>query len=281
MNLAINGKIHIVLLLAGFLIIALTDGMGIKSGYTQTNLQDLQNRVTELEKRLTDAKFRQEKAYVVQMQLEEQEQKLASLAKSDKYRIEIVEIRADIKNIRTKIESIIKEKNDLEENLRLAKNLKNILINAQITTKSEIQTPTIINQTKISSRQKPKTERPVSEIESTSSKINNWQIKNVNIDDHFDHDERNKIMSIFTTTRRVNRDDILNISYQIYTDIGTILHFVVHSEGGDIADLDVILDQREPRNSNYSSNSSFPFYPTIKTLNEFKKDHFQITIKND
>lgn len=281
MNLAINRKIHIVLLLAGFLITALTDEMGIKSGYTQTNLQDLQNRVIDLEKRLADAKLRQEKAYVVQMQLEKQEQKLASLANSDKYRIEIIEIRADIKNVRTKIESIIKEKNDLEENLRLAKNLKNILINAQTTEKPDSKTSSTLDQTKVSSRQEPKIEGPLGQMESTSSKSANWQIKNVNIDNHFYDDERRKIMSVFTDNRRFNRDDVLNSSYQIYTDIGAILHFVVHSKNGGIADLDVILTQREPRNSNYSSNSSFPFYPTIKTLNEFKRDHFQITIKND
>ena len=282
MNYSINRKIYIVLLVIGFLI-AFSNKIGIQSVYAQTNLQELQNRVIELERKLADAKIRQEKAYNVQMKLEEQEKKLASLAKSDEYKIQIIEIRADIKNIRTKIESIIKEKNDLEENLRLAKNLQGILQDAQATTKPAIKTPTIPAQTRIPTEQRPvtTTAQPIVKTEGVSGKLTHWQLKNIRIDDRFNYDEQKEITSVFIIGRRFNQEDILNKTYQIYTNTGAIFNFTVHSKNGDSADFDISLNKREPRNSNYGSNSSLPFMTTIKSLNEFKKDHFQMTIKND
>lgn len=282
MNYSITRKIYIVLLVVGFLI-AFSNKIGIQPVYAQTNLQELQNRVIELEKKLADAKIRQEKAYNVQMKLEEQEKKLASLAKSDEYKIQIIEIRADIKNIRTKIESIIKEKNDLEENLRLAKNLQGILQDAQVTTKPAIKTPTTPAQTRIPTEQRPVTTtvQPIVKTEGVSGKSTHWQLKNIRIDDHFNYDEHKEITSAFIIGHRFNQEDILNKTYQIYTNTGAILNLTVHSKNGDSADFDISFNQREARNSNYSSNSSLPFMTTIKPLNEFKKDHFQMTIKND
>lgn len=283
MNYSINRKIYIVLLVAGFLIITFTNRIGIPTVAAQTNLQELQNRVIELERKLADAKIRQEKAYNVQMKLEEQEKKLASLAKSDEYKIQIVEIRADIKNIRTKIESIIKEKNDLEENLRLAKNLQGILQDAQATTKPAIKTPTTPAQTWIPTEQRPLTTtvEPTVKTEGVSGKLTDWQLKNIHIDDRFNYDEQKEITSAFIIGHRFNQEDILNKTYRIYTNTGAILNVAVHSKNAYSADFDISLNQREPRNSNYGSNSSLPFMTTIKTLNEFKKDHFQMTIKND
>ena len=128
----------IVVLMAGLLMA----GVDIQVGYTQTNLQASQNRVAELEKKLADAKARQEKAQSVRMQLEEQEQKLTGLEKylsdSDKYRVQVVKIRMNIRNIHAKIEAIIKEKDDLEQNLQLAKNLQiTMLRETQSTAKLE------------------------------------------------------------------------------------------------------------------------------------------------
>ena len=95
MNKVAHSKPQIILLSITWIIILIAGGMA-RLGNTQTNLQELQNRVAELENKLADAKARQEKAYDVQMRLEEQEQKLASLADSDKYKMQIIEIRADI-----------------------------------------------------------------------------------------------------------------------------------------------------------------------------------------
>ena len=77
----ISKKYSIIILLMG-LLVALTNVGLIEPLYAQTNLQELNNRVTELERRLADAKARQERAYSVQMKLEEQEQKLSSLPDS-------------------------------------------------------------------------------------------------------------------------------------------------------------------------------------------------------
>ena len=282
MNYSINRKIYIVLLVVGFLI-SFSNKIGIQSVYAQTNLQELQNRVIELERKLADAKIRQERAYNVQMKLEEQEKKLASLAKSAGYKIQIVEIRADIKNIRTRIESIIKEKNDLEENLRLAKNLQGILQDAQATIKPTTKTLIAPTQSRVSTEQRPvtTTAQPIIKTEGVSGKLTDWQLKNIHIDDRFNYDEHKEITSAFIIGHRFNQEDILNKTYRIYTNTGAILNFTLHSRNGDFADFDISLNQREPRNSNYGSNSSLPFMTTIKTLNEFKKDHFQMTIKND
>ena len=133
-------KLNIILSMMRLLILFIA-APGIQLGYAQTNLQELQNRVVELENKLTDVKIRQEKAQSIQIQLEEQEQALASLAKSDKYRIQIIEIHSDIKNIRTRIEAIIKEKNDLEESLRLAKNLQAMLREAKTTARFPEKSP--------------------------------------------------------------------------------------------------------------------------------------------
>lgn len=85
-TISYNYKLRNILLLAGLLGVFIA-GSNIQPGRTQTNLQELQNRVIELERKLADAKALQEKAYNVQRQLEEQEQAFASLAKSDKYRL--------------------------------------------------------------------------------------------------------------------------------------------------------------------------------------------------
>ena len=251
-------------------------------GYSQTNLQELQNQVTELEAKLADAKARQEKAYKVQMQLEEQEQALAKLEVSERYKVKVIEIRSDIQNVRTRIESIIKEKNDLEENLRIARNLQGILHDAQGHEKITVKTPSNMNQ--LSSTQKtlgPTVAGKVSITSESDKKLVGWQIKSIRFDDQFNYGERKEITSMFVVNHYLNQDDILNSAYQIYKNTGIIMHFKVHLKAGDSADLDILLNQREPRNSNYDSTSSFPFFSTIKLLGEFKKDYFKITISND
>jgi hypothetical protein len=262
--------------LCGLLIIGVT----LWPGYAQTNLQELQNRVAELETKLADAKIRREKAYKVQMQLEEQEQMLAKLEKSEKYKVQVIEIRSDIRNIRTRIESIIKEKNDLEENLRIAKNLQSILRDAQIPAKIEGKSSVIPAQTNaVSGQQQSTTTQPKTKIQSASDKLAGWKIRNIRIDDRFNHEEHKEITKIFISGDYLSQENILANSHQIYTNIGAIMDFIINTKGGGYADLDIRFNQRESRNSNYSSNSSFPFFSPIKTLDEFKKDHFQLTIK--
>ena len=254
-------------------------------GYSQTNLQELQNQVAELETKLADAKVRQEKAYNVQMQLEEQEQALAKLEISEQYKVKVIEIRSDIENVRTRIEAIIKEKNDLEENLRIARNLQDILRNAQGQEKIEVKTSADMRQTLPPTQktfgQKPLTGQVSAKTEGNFGKLTGWQIKSIHIDDRFNYSEHKDIASVFVANRYLSRDDILNSSYQIYKNTGTIMDFTVHLKSMNYADLDIRLNQREPRNSNYDSNSSFPFFSTIKTRSEFKTDYFKITINND
>ena len=250
-------------------------------GYSQTNLQELQNQVTELEAKLADAKARQERAYDVQMQLEEQEQALAKLEVSERYKVKVIEIRSDIQNVRTKIEAIIKEKNDLEENLRIARNLQDILHDTQSHEKITVKTP---SNNQPSSTKKTLGSTAAEKVLTTSEsdkKLVSWQIKNIRFDDQFNYGERKEIASVFGTNNYLNQNDILNDAYQIYKNTGTIMHFKVHLKAGDSADLEILLNQREPRNSNYDANSSFPFFSTIKPLGEFKKDYFKITISND
>lgn len=243
-------KLHSILLLAG-LLGAFIAGSNIQLGHAQTNLQELQNRVIELERKLADAKARQEKAYNVQRQLEEQEQDLASLANSDKYRLQIIEIRSGIKNIRTRIEIIVKEKNDLEENLRLAKNLQTILLNAQITARPEAKTL------------------------SNQSLAKKWRIGNVHIGKYFSEDEGSEITSFFMSGRQVNQDDILDGAYQVYNKTGISINVIVHSKSGDVADLDILLNQRVRANPNLLGGIS------MQTIDYFKLNYFNLTIKND
>jgi DNA repair exonuclease SbcCD ATPase subunit len=253
-------------------------GVGIQAGYAQNNLRALQDRVAELEKKLADAKARQEKVQSVKMQLEEQEQKLAGLEKylseSEKYRVQVVEIRMGISNLRVKIEAIVKEKNELEENLQLAKNLQSMLHGVQTTVRTlpdSIPKKTLCG-------------RSLNDQQLTNNKnsqqLANWRIGSIHINDRLTNEEQKEIENTFATDYYVNQDEILNCAYRIYFKTGAILNFIVYSKE-DPSNLEIILDRRELRNSSYNLNSSFLFYPTIKALNEFKRDHFQITIKND
>jgi len=255
-----------------------------QNGYAQTNLQELQNRVADLEKRLAKAKARQEKAYNVQMQLEEQEQKLAKLADSEKYKIQIIEIRADVENIRIRIEAIVKEKNDLEENLRLANNLLNILREAQTMNEEQQVKENTIDKPKSSIDQPPSaSQQTVAKIEHADDvKTTYWKIQNININDQLYKEERSEINKNFKTNISVSQRDILESSYSIYKKTGAILNLLIRLKGNqDHADLDISLDRREPRNSNYSGVTAFNFYEKIKSFEEFKKEYFKISIVND
>lgn len=265
-------KLHIILLLAGLLGVFIT-GSNLQPGYAQTNLQELQNRVAELEKKLVDVRARQEKAQSIQMQLEEQEQALASLAKSDKYRIQIVEIRSNIKNIRTRIEAITKEKNDLEESLRLANNLQAMLREARTTARFLEKEPC----------GRIATDQPLVGTKNTSNQSKSWKIENIRINDRLTNEENNEIKNIFLIGRYVNQDEILNCSYYVYVKTGAILNFRIYSRGENFADFEILLDRRDSRSSNYnpSSLTNYIFNSKIKTLNEFKNDDFRITVKND
>ncbi|MFZ1642890.1 MAG: hypothetical protein WAV07_15940 [Candidatus Contendobacter sp.] len=270
MNHITGKELRIILLLAGLLIAASMTGTGIQFGYAQTNIRALQDRVAELEKKLADAKVRQEKAYSVQMKLEEQEQKLASLAESDKYKVQIIEIRADIKNIRTRIEAITKEKNDLEENLRLAKNLQTILGEAQTIVKPEAKIPANpVQEKKPAQTGLMATVKP--EITATEAK-GGWRIENIQLSNHFNDDERHEIMNTFGGSRQINQDDLLKGAYQIYSHVGISLRFLIHPKSGSVADLEILLGQRED-----NANSYFTFI-TPMTLGQFKSKYFSITV---
>lgn len=249
-----------------------------QSGYTQTNLQELQDRIKALEKKLAIAKKQQEKAYSVQTKLEEQEQRLARLSKPDKYKIQIIEIREDIKNIRTKIQSIIKENNSLEENL---KSLQTILIESQKIPKADAiiqvnpdREPNPINtnnRNTVKNTNTPiKTEAVA--ISSITPRGEIWRIDNIQVGSHFTDDERSEIMNIFGTDRLISQDDILKKAYQIYSHVGINLHFVLHPKSDNVADLEVLLSQRED-----NANSYFTFF-TPMTFNQFKSERFDLKI---
>lgn len=276
MNDFAGKKFHIILLPG--LLITLFIALGvIRLGHAQTNLQELNNRVAELENKLADAKARQEKAYGVQMKLEEQEQKLSSLPNSEKYRVQAIEIRADIKNIRTKIEAITKEKNDLEENLRLARNLQTILSEERAITKSGVKaqsTPaTPVKQEKPNqdgsmATAKSSVKPAIAEIESKGG----WRMENIKISSHFNDDERHEIMKNFSSGTRMNQDDLLKNSYQTYSRVGVSLRFMIHPKNGGAADLDILLDQRED-----NANSYFTYF-TPMSLDQFKNERFSVTV---
>lgn len=257
----------------GMLIAVLViTGVEIRVGHTQTSLQAITDRVTELEGKLADAKARQEKAQSVQKQLEQQEQKLIKLeqylSESDKYRVQVIEIRMNIKSIYAKIEAIIKEKNDFEHNLQLAKNLQAMLRDEQ-----KILKPYTNDHPDLVSRK-----TPCGTL--TINKPNSWRIGNVLINDRINYEDSNEIRSIFISGRYIDQDDILNCAYQLYENQGLVLHFILHSKGANIVDLDILFDRREPRGSNYDYNARiFNTYKRVQTLNEFKTNDFRITVK--
>ncbi|MDS4028651.1 MAG: hypothetical protein RKO66_01050 [Candidatus Contendobacter sp.] len=276
MNDIYSKKCFIIILLMGLLVTLLIIGGLIRPVHAQTNLQELNNRVVELEKRLADARARQEKAYSIQMKLDEQERKLSDLtnsSNSEEYKIQIIEIRANIKNIRTKIEAITKEKNDLEENLRLARNLQAILIEGQTIAKPDTKTqaPPVqeskFNQTE--SRAIPSA-KPIT-ID-TGSK-GGWRMESIRISNHFNDDERNEIMKNFNSGTLFSQDDLLNSAYQTYSLAGVSLRLIVHPRNGNTADLEITLGQRDNRNRNSGGTSFVPM-----TLDQFKNELFKITV---
>ncbi len=268
-------KLYIILL-AVLLITKFITGDIVQLGHAQTNFQALQDQVAELEKKLADAKMRQEKAYEIQMKLEEQEQKLASLTRSDRYKVQIIEIRADIENIRTRIEAITKEKNDLEENLRLAKNLQTILGEAQTITKPEVKINAKPVKEKIPVLQTESVSKAGTLIKPENPVIGNketWYIENIQLSNHFNDSERNEIINNFGGNRQINKNDLLRDAYQVYSRVGISLRFVIHPKSNSSADLEILLDQREDN----SSNSYFTFF-TPMTLGQFKSERFSVTV---
>lgn len=261
----VASKKYFFILVIGLLIALPTVAGLMRPSYAQTNLQELNNRVAELEKKLADAKARQEKAYTVQMKLEEQEQKLSSLPDSEKYRVQAIEIRADIKNIRTKIEAITKEKNDLEENLRLARNLQTILSEERAISKPGIKTqapPT-------GSRTLP----PAKPIITGTGSSEGWRLENIKISNHFNDDERNEIMKNFNSGTLVSQADLLNSAYRTYNLAGVGLYLIVRPRSGNAADLEIALGQRDNRNRNSGGTNFAPM-----TLDQFKNELFKIEV---
>jgi len=227
----------------------------IQIGHAQTNLQAIQDQIAELERKLTNVKARQEKAQSIQKQLEEQEQKLVNLeqylSKSDKYKVQVIEIRMNVKNIHAKIEAITKERYDLEENLRLLKDLQIIMLRE---TSSENKAPkTILDPLK----------GPY------------WQINNIIIANHFDDGEREEIMHIFSSRSQLNQDILLNKAHQFYNKTGTVIHFIIHQKAENEADLEIILNQRARHSLTHYS--AFP----ARNLFEFKANYFGFRIVND
>ena len=272
MNKVAHSKPQIILLSITWIIVLIAGGI-TRIGNTQTNLQELQNRVAELENKLADAKARQEKAYDVQMRLEEQEQKLASLADSDKYKMQIIEIRADIKNVRTRIEAITKEKNDLEENLRLARNLQTILSEARTIAKPETKTQAAPVQEKRSTQvERVATAKPSLKPVTGTEPKGGWLIENIQVSNHFTDNERSEIFNNFSSGYQINQDDLLKSAYQTYSRAGISLRLVVHPKSGNTADLEILLGQRED-----NANSYFTFF-TPMTLSQFKSERFSIMV---
>lgn len=237
------------ILFIGLLII----GLNIRFGYTQVNLDALKERVIMLETKLAEAKMRQQEAYNVQTQLEKHEQELAKLTQSEKYKIQVIEIRAKIKILRAKIEAITKEKDDLEESLRFAKIM---LHDAKATASSEVN-----NIKKL----------PI-KIRKNASKSVYWRFRNINIGKYFNISERNEIMKIFSNDRQYSQDNLLEGAYQVYNNAGIVIHFKISgSQNGE--NLEIILGQRMDPNS----NSYFTYIPT-QTLAQFRENYFRITI---
>ena len=75
--------------------------------------------------------------------------------------------------------------------------------------------------------------------------------------------------------RQVNQDDILDGAYQVYNRTGISINVIVHSKSGDVADLDILLNQRVRANPNLLGGIS------MQTLDYFKVNHFNLMIKND
>lgn len=245
----------------------------VRPSYAQTNLQELNNRVAELEKKLADAKARQERAYSVQMKLEEQEQKLSSLTDAEKYKIQIIEIRADIKNVRTKIEAITKEKNDLEENLRLARNLQTILTEGQTIAKPKIKTQALPVQESTFNQTESRALSSAKPITIDTDLNEGWRVENIKISNHFSGDEHHEIMKNFNSGTLLSQDDLLNSAYRTYSITGVSLRLIVRQRSGNAADLEILLSQRDNRNRNSGGTNFAPM-----TLDQFKNELFKIEI---
>lgn len=258
-----------------FIIVILSIAPGFQAGIAQTNLQELKNQILELERRLADAEERQKKAYRVQMQLEEQEQKLAGLEKLDKYKVQVIEIRADISNVRTRIEALIKEKNDLEENLRIAKNMLAILEDSQTMTRQEtpLKAPSLAKPNE-AAKQKTMIQHP-SEIEkstTTKSVADAWRIDDIQVSNQFDGQERDEIKNAFAVGRIFNRDDLVQSAYKIYNNTSIVLNLVVTIKNKDSANLEILLIRRD-------AVGTFMTWTPLLTLNQFREQNLRITIK--
>lgn len=251
-----------------FLFTGLLIGLSIQTGYTQAGLKILEERVISLETKLAESKARQEDAYNVQNQLEKHERELAKLAGSEKYRIQIAEIRANILVLRAKIEAILKEKKDLEENLRIAKIM---LRDAESMTKSKINDSTSSIIKKPLTNNRTQIIHPSTETTEVNNSITYWYFKNIYIDNYFNIEENNEIIKNFQNNRRFNQDDLLKGAYQVYNKLGAVIHFEITKDGDDKI-LEIILNQRMDPNP----NSYFTYIPT-QTLAQFRDNYFRIT----
>lgn len=248
-------------LLAATLAIFLADG-SVNRVSAQTNLQELQFLIKDLESKLADATRKQERAYNVQMQLEEQEQRLAELEKTESYKIQAIQIRADIQNIRTRIEAINKEKTDLEENLRVARNMQAILTNAQ-TTDTQDSRP---------QRESVTQQARISETPRTPAHTENWHINNVRFGPYFSQDEQNGITHLFQNNQHMSREDLVRNAYQIYNSIGVILDLAVQTTAENTADLKISLRRRD-------ATGTFMTWVPTQTLSQFENRDFRLTVK--
>lgn len=243
-------------LLAATLAIFLAAG-SVNMVSAQTNLQELQLLIKDLESKLADATRKQERAYNVQMQLEEQEQRLAELEKTESYKIQAIQIRADIQNIRTRIEAINKEKTDLEENLRVARSMQTILSGAQ---------PEPVVKHKIN---------PTPQTQTPTARTDNWYIKSVRIDPYFSPFEQDTITNIFKGDQQMSRDDLMHKAYQAYSRNGVIIELVVQPATDNTDDLEILLRRRDCYFCHSPTNS---WAPSI-TRNRFENREFHLTVK--
>jgi len=260
-------------LLAATLAIFLAAG-SVNMVSAQTNLQELQLLIKDLESKLADATRKQERAYNVQMKLEEQEQRLAELEKTESYKIQAIQIRADIQNIRTRVEAINKEKTDLEENLRVARSMQTILSGAQpeakplqplrpVRPETQPQPEPAVRQAKIS---------PTPQTQTPTVRTDHWRIKNVRLGPYFSRDEQNTINNFFKGDQQMSRDDLMHNAYQTYSKAGVILELVVQPTTDNTADLEILLRRRD------SLGSLHIWVPSI-TRNRFENREFHLTVK--
>lgn len=266
-----NQGLCVLMLLLGFYM---TES-GVQLSHAQTSVQALWDRIMELEKRLADAKIRLQKTHDVQIQLEKQEQKIADLSRhSGKYQVEIAEIRADIRSIYARIETITNEKNDLEENLKLAKAILNDikLVGKPTTGISNIsgnsEPEKNLNAVKLE-KSVPSATTSKSEIPTESE---SWQIEKIQLDENLTPIEIKEIIEIIKIGQHVNQDFLLDSAYKVYNSLGIILRFIVYPNNNrPAANLGIVYYRAVAQGRSRAGFGWGAIIPPALTRDQFEK----------